>query len=184
MQIIQSRRDFLTGLSAAGAAGVLGAGASLADEGPPETTTIQIRVEDAPPLIVGGVAENALCNAPAYITDDLLRAEGFTDIRYVPVKSGSWFTQAFERGEIDLGFMFAPGAVRRLDAGVPITVLAGVHPGCLDLYAHESIQTFTDLKGKQVGFNEALGSAEHLYVSIMAACGNRPAEGPQLGYDG
>ena len=33
MQIFQSRRDFLAGLSAAGAAGVLGARRSLADEG-------------------------------------------------------------------------------------------------------------------------------------------------------
>ena len=42
MQIIQSRRDFLATLSAAGAAGVLGARTSLADEGPPETTTIRL----------------------------------------------------------------------------------------------------------------------------------------------
>ena len=42
MQIIQNRRDFLASLSAAGAAGVLGARASLADEGPPETTTIRL----------------------------------------------------------------------------------------------------------------------------------------------
>jgi hypothetical protein len=36
MDLIQSRRDFLASLSAAGAASVLGARASLADEGPPE----------------------------------------------------------------------------------------------------------------------------------------------------
>ena len=86
-----------------------------------------------------------------------------------PCKAGPPYTQAFERGEIDFGFMFAPGAVRRLDAGVPITVLAGVHPGCFELFAHEHIRTFTDLKGKQVGINEGLGTAAHLYVSIMAA---------------
>ena len=42
MQIIQTRRDFLASLSAAGAASVLGARASLADEGPPETTTVRL----------------------------------------------------------------------------------------------------------------------------------------------
>ena len=52
---------------------------------------------------------------------------------------------------------------------MPITALAGVHPGCFALFVHEHIRTFTDLKGKQVGFNEGPGSAEHLYVSIMAA---------------
>jgi NitT/TauT family transport system substrate-binding protein len=169
MQIIQTRRDFLTTLSAAGAAGVLGTRGSLADEGPPETTTIRIRVEDAPPLIVGGVAENALCIAPTLITQDLLRAEGFTDIRYVLVKNGPPYAQAFERREIDFGLRFAPGAVRSLDAGVPFTLLAGVHPGCFQLFVHEHIRAFTDLKGKQVGFNEGRGSSEQLYVSIMAA---------------
>ena len=73
----RTRRDFLAGLSAAGAAGVLGAPArSLADEGPPETTTIRLHHDPC------------ICIAPWYIAEDLLRAEGFTDIRYVPVRSG------------------------------------------------------------------------------------------------
>jgi hypothetical protein len=42
MHIMQSRRDFLASLSAAGASGVLGALQSLADEGPPETTTLRL----------------------------------------------------------------------------------------------------------------------------------------------
>ena len=71
MQIIQSRRDFLASLSVAGAAGVLGARASLADEGPPETTTIRLGHDPA------------ICVAPRYVAEDLLRAEGFTDVRYV-----------------------------------------------------------------------------------------------------
>ena len=70
MHIMQSRRDFLAGLSAAGAAGVLGGRVSFADEGAPETTTIR-----RPPL--------PICEAPQYITEELLRAEGLTDIRYV-----------------------------------------------------------------------------------------------------
>jgi hypothetical protein len=43
MQAMQNRRHFLATLSAAGATGVLGSGRSLADEGPPETTTIRLR---------------------------------------------------------------------------------------------------------------------------------------------
>ena len=39
MQIIQSRRDFLAGLSAAGAAAAVGSGTSLADEAPLEGRT-------------------------------------------------------------------------------------------------------------------------------------------------
>ncbi len=41
MHISQNRRDFLASLSAAGAAASLARGASLADEPPPETTTIR-----------------------------------------------------------------------------------------------------------------------------------------------
>ena len=169
MQSIQTRRRFLASLSAAGAAGVLGARPSLADQAPPEVTTIRIRVEDAPPVMVGGVAENPLCTQPLLITDGLLRAEGFTDIRYVLVKNGPPYAQAFERGEIDFGPRFAPGAAHYLDTGVPITVLAGVHPGCFQLFAHEPIRAITDLKGKKVGFNDPRGSSEELFVSIMAA---------------
>ena len=54
----QSRRDFLASAPLAAAAGVLGARISIADEGP-ETTTIRLRVEDAPPAVVSGVAENS-----------------------------------------------------------------------------------------------------------------------------
>jgi NitT/TauT family transport system substrate-binding protein len=168
MQIIQSRRDLLASLSAAGAAGLLG-GAARSDDGPPETTTVRIRVEDAPPLVVSGVAENALCIAPTLITEDLLRAEGFTDIRYVLIKNGPPYAEAFAGGEVDFGLRFAPGAVRYLDEGVPITVLAGVHPGCFELFVHEAIRAISDLKGKKVGYNEGRGTAEQLYVSIMAA---------------
>lgn len=169
MRVIQSRRDFLASMSAAGAAGVLGPRASLADEGPPETTTVRFRLEVAPPTVIGGVVNSAICVAPHYVAEKLLPVEGFTDIRYVPVKSGLPLTQALARGEIDFSMMFAPGVVRRLDAGVPIRVVAGVHPGCFELFVHEHIRTFADLKGKQVGINDVLGSTPHLYVSIMAA---------------
>ena len=41
---------------------------------------------------------------------------------------------------------------------LPITALAGVHPGCFELFAHEPIRTISDLKGKKVGVR-ALGAA-------------------------
>jgi NitT/TauT family transport system substrate-binding protein len=152
MQIIQSRRDFLAGLSAAGTVSALGARASLADEVPPETTTIRLAWYPN------------ICTAPADIAGDLLRAEGFTDIRYlrkVPV-------DAVARGEIDFDFETAAWVAFQLDAGEPITALAGVHPGCYELFAGESIRTISDLKGKRVGIN-ILGSSGHLLLAIMAA---------------
>jgi hypothetical protein len=64
MHIGQSRRDFLATLSAAGAASVLGARASLADEGPPERTTIRLRREPGTVKLVGGGVDDPICAAP------------------------------------------------------------------------------------------------------------------------
>ena len=159
MHTMQSRRDFLAGLSAAGAtagvASIVGAPA-LADQRPPEMTTIRIR------------RDPSICVAPQYIAEDLLRAEGLTDIRYVPAQSGPIQAQMLTRGELDFALPSSQTVVSLLDAGVPITALAGVHAGCFELFAHEPIHTISDLKGKKVGI-DVLGSGKHRYIAIMAA---------------
>jgi NitT/TauT family transport system substrate-binding protein len=170
MQIVQSRRDFLAAFSAAGALSPLCGRCVLADEAPLEVTTVRLRREPGlVKLLDQGVVENPICIAPQYMAEELLSAEGFTEVRYVSVQGGPAYSQAFERRELDFGLMFAPGIIRRLDAGVPITVLAGIHPGCFELFAHEHIRGVADLKGKQVGIHEGPGSPPQLYVSIMAA---------------
>jgi NitT/TauT family transport system substrate-binding protein len=156
MQTRQNRRDFLAGLSAAGAAGVLGARRSPADEGPPETTTIRLPFN------------SNLCLAPQFVAEELLRAEGFSEIRYVPGTGGLTDPQMAGRGEIDFGITTAAVLPFHLDAGVTVTALAGVHSGCYELFAREPIQTIGDLKGKRVSI-QRLTSGGHLYVAIMAA---------------
>jgi NitT/TauT family transport system substrate-binding protein len=148
----QSRRDFLTTVSAAGAVGVIGGHVSVADEGPPETTTIRLSQDPS------------ICPAPAYVADDLLRAEGFTEIRYVTTPG----LEPIARGEVDFDLVIATRGVSSLDAGTPITALAGVHIGCFELFAHEPIRTISDLKGRRVGV-QYLGSSGHLLLAVMAA---------------
>jgi NitT/TauT family transport system substrate-binding protein len=156
MHIMQSRRDFLTTLSAAGAASVLGAPASLADVGPPEVTTIRI------------AKTLGICSAPQYIAEALLRAEGFTDVTYVRTAGGFTVPQMVGRGEIDFASTFAATVVYHLDTGVPIAALSGLHSGCFELFAHGSIQSIGDLKGRKVGI-QSLSSSAHLYMAVMAA---------------
>jgi NitT/TauT family transport system substrate-binding protein len=158
MHIMQSRRDFFSTLSAAGAAGVFGSRISLADEGPPEVTTIRIGK-------LGGI-----CLAPQYLAHELLRAEGFTDVSYVESEGGIALLEKVARGEVDFTQMYAAILVGALDAGLPLTVVAGVHPGCYELFAHEPIRTISDLRGKKVSIqNLESTDLRHELVAIMAA---------------
>ena len=74
MPMLQSRRRLLTTLSAVTAAGLVRAPRAPAAEGAPlETTTVRLAKTDG------------ICIAPQYVADELLRAEGFTDVHYVDV---------------------------------------------------------------------------------------------------
>jgi NitT/TauT family transport system substrate-binding protein len=155
MQIMHSRRDFLASASFAAGASVLGARASFADEAPPETTLIRLSYN------------TAICFAPMDVAEAFLRTEGFTDIRYVRTTGGFTSPQMVARGEVDVGTSFAGSIVYHLDAGLPLTALAGLHAGCYELFAREPIRNVSDLKGRRVGI-QTLNSSGHLYLSIMA----------------
>ncbi len=153
MPIGHSRRDFLAGLSVASAAGLIGARPILANEGPPETTTIRL------------ARSPTICVAPGQIAEALLRAEGFTDIRYMRDRP----IDAVARGELDFDMETAAWVVSQVDAGVPVTALAGIHVGCYELFAHEPVRTISDLKGKRVGIPQEPGSSGHLLLAAIAA---------------
>jgi NitT/TauT family transport system substrate-binding protein len=155
MSLQQNRRDFLAGLSAAAAAGTIGARAALAGEGPLETTTVRL------------TTAAGICIAPQYLAGELLRADGFTDVQFVPAMKGPPGAVMIGRGEADFTSTFAASTILPIDAGEAITVLAGVHRGCYELFAREGIRSISDLKGKRVGI-PALRSSPHLYLSVMA----------------
>src|SRR5271167_1739472 len=101
----QTRRRFLTGLCLAGA-GLVRTEKSLAGEGRPETTTLRL-AKKIP----------VLCNAPQYIADDLLRAEGFTDIQYVASGPGAALTKKIADEAIDFSMGYAGPNIIAVDAG-------------------------------------------------------------------
>src|SRR5215468_1703604 len=94
MVIIQTRRRFLRGLSLAGAVSVIGTPPSQAADGPLETTTLRL------PKVAG------ICVSPQYAAEELLRAEGFTDIRYVET-SASAVADAIGQDRLDFGLNYA-----------------------------------------------------------------------------
>jgi NitT/TauT family transport system substrate-binding protein len=149
----QSRRDFL---ATAATVVLLPSRGTLADDGPPETTSI--RLSKIP----------GICIAPQYAAEDLLRAEGFSDVRYIATDPGLGPSESVARGEIDFILNFTPLLLIPMDGSRSITVLAGVHPGCFELFATEGIRGILDLKGKSVGV-QGVGSTPHVFLAVMAS---------------
>ena len=167
MPFLQTRRRLLTDLafvSAAGLGGVglsslSGSGQSRAAEPPPEITTI--RLAKIP----------ITCVAPQYIAAELLRIEGFTDIQYIGLEGdiGKRGVPAMiGRGHIDISMTFSAPMLIPMDAGEPITALAGVHVGCFEVFAHEGIRSIADLKGRSVGIPYS-SSSPHTFLTIMTS---------------
>jgi len=149
MTIMQTRRRFLTTMSLAGAAGLALPPRSLAAEGPLETTTVRLS------------NNGSICLAPAFIAEELMRAEGFSDVRYVDMIGPR---RALASAGVDFK-MIAPWDVAiRIDGGEPVTVLGGVHVGCFELFAREGIRSVADLKGKSIGPTDRTN-----LIALMAA---------------
>ena len=129
---------------------------SYAQEAPPETTTVRLG------KIYG------ICIAPQYVAEDLLRAEGFTDVRYVATNPGISTALALARGEIDFTTNYAPPMAISIDAGEQITIVGGEHVGCFEVFAREGIRSIADLRGKNVGV-QSIGSSQHVFLSVIAA---------------
>ena len=150
------RREFLRGAVIAGMAGVLPPIRGDAAEPPPETTRLRL------------TKVKAICVAPEYAAEELLRAEGFTDVEYVQKAGTVGKEKGLAAGDIDLTLHFVAPLVVRLDAGDPLVILAGVHSGCFELFGTERVRAIRDLKGKTVAVL-GLGEAEHVFVSSMLA---------------
>ena len=154
------RRDFLRATTAGLGAASVGLRTFRAEaQAPPETTRLRLNAS------VG-----ALCNAPQFVAEDLLRAEGFTDLQYVKLQGPPLATigKALASGEIDLTMTYATNTILQLDAGDPVVLLAGVHVGCYELFGTGGVRAVRDLRGRKVAVPE-LGSSHHTFVSMMAA---------------
>jgi NitT/TauT family transport system substrate-binding protein len=155
MSLIQTRRGFLGGVAAAGAAGLIRALRAEAAEGTLETTTVRLNKNPG------------TCIAPLYFAEELLRTEGFADIRYIEIPTVA-NAEAVAGGEVDFAPIYGPLLIPKIAAGLPVTVLAGVMVGCFELFGNAGIRGISDLKGKTVGVQD-WGSTQHVLVTLMAA---------------
>jgi NitT/TauT family transport system substrate-binding protein len=158
--VFSNRRDFLFAAASTAAIGLVWSGQrprALAQEAPPETTRITL------------VRSPSLCAAPLDIVDELLADEGITQVDYLSSSYSSRVgDEAIASGQVDFGNDFSAPLALALDRGTKITILAGVHVGCYELFAKNGINSITDLKGRSVGI-PVLESAPHVFLSAMAA---------------
>jgi NitT/TauT family transport system substrate-binding protein len=156
MPIMQTRRRFLT-MTVAGAAGFLQTPTPRARAAERELETTTVRLAKIP----------VICFAPQYVCEALLRAEGFTDVRYVDTTPPT-LSEDLARGRFDFASNLSLDSITAIDAGVPITILTGVHAGCYELFAHGEIRGIADLKGKSVGMlgTTALVATLAAYVGL------------------
>ena len=171
-----SRREFLRAAGAVGAGAVLlgacgsddrkGSPTSAPGAGgdpPPETTTIRLpKVE----LI-------SLNDASLSLAEQFLPAEGFLDVQYVEVPSGSGETKQIAEGEVDIGLFIPSSPLVAADTGDQLVVLAGVHNSAFELFGNDRVQSLHDLRGKriQVVKRAATDSIYALWAVLLAYVG-------------
>jgi len=149
------RRDFILGASALSAATLLGIPVRAAAEPPPEIKKIRL------------VRIPAICLAPEYLAEELLRLEGFTEIEYFPLDRTITY-EILTQNLADMTATAPPELMPALDGGAAIVCLAGIHGGCFELFAHEHVRAIRDLKGKRIAVN-TIGSLEYYFLASMLA---------------
>jgi NitT/TauT family transport system substrate-binding protein len=148
------RRRILVRASTVGAGIALGLSRTSRAEPPPETTTV--RLLHAP----------AICVAPQYLAEEMLRLEGFKDIQFIQLDASYPGATNLAEGRADISMWDVPGLIPHMDAGKPVVLLAGVHAGCFELFGNERVHAIRDLKGKTLSVS-VIGGSEYIYLSSM-----------------
>src|SRR6516165_9866717 len=121
-----TRRRLIGTAASAGFACMLPPVGARAVEPSLETTTIKLP------------RDPAICTMPQMITEQLLQAEGFTEIHFVDEPPGNP-GKLLARGDVDLMVGYASNFIVGLDKGDATTLLAGVHGGCFVLFGPEDV---------------------------------------------
>lgn len=153
-------RTLATGAAVAGTGALaacarLSGAASIAEPGPPETTAVRIV---SPPECCPGLG----------LAEGFLRDEGFNDIS---IAAQNFTTRRWiADGLADVAPAHPEFMVAAIDAGLPLTVLAGLHSSCLELWADPSIATVGDLRARRISVRSK-DMSDQFFVFFAALLG-------------
>ena len=152
-----ARRDFLRAATTAGAAALVGfRSGRAAAEPPPEVSTLKL------------LQFPSGCQGPLHVAEELLRGEGFTDVRYVRTVNAQDATRMAETRAVDISVQFSAPLIVEIDRGAELVTLGGIHAGCFVLFGRGAVRSVRDLKGKTVSVPDIDGAAQ-IYIASMAA---------------
>lgn len=148
-----TRRAFARGLTLTGAAGLAGLRPS------------PVRAQPAPEIRkIRLLRTNSVCWAPQYLAEELLRAEGFTDVQYAFTTEADLIAKALATDKADISMQFVAPNIIRFEMGDPIVFLAGGHVGCIELRGTDQLQSARDLKGKTVAVPGGTAGSAYTFV--------------------
>lgn len=122
---------------------------------PPETTTVRIVM---PPE----------CDPGIWFAKDYLLSEGFK-VSFVttPFTSQRWLTNDLA----DFAPAHAEFTVATIAAGLPLTILAGLHTGCFELWVDRSIANVRDLRGRRISVRQG-STSDQFFVFFAVLLGS------------
>ena len=152
------RRDFLAQSAALVGGSLLPFSTTVRAEPPPEVRKIRL------------IRDESICLAPQFLSSELLRLEGFTEVEYVRQNYEEFPNPGFSlvANKADMSQDAAISFIPLIDAGKPVVLLSGIHIGCWELFGGVRVRTIGDLKGKRIPI-AASGAEEHLVVSSLLA---------------
>src|SRR5262245_10842551 len=127
------RRSFLRGAVTLSSVGLLAIRPHAAGA-EPQLETTRVRLARVP----------SICRAPQYMTEELLRGEGFTDVSYIRLQGTNDATEAIAADEVDITMQYVGPSIMQIDAGKPLIIVAGIQPGCFELFGTERIRSVRD----------------------------------------
>jgi NitT/TauT family transport system substrate-binding protein len=114
---------------------------------PPETSTVRIA--------------HLACDAPIMAAERYLQQEGFATIQIVGPATVA-------TGRADMAMYFGPiDIAASLQEGERMVALAGLHPGCAEIWAQPGIRSLRDLRGRTIVVRAKTLSDPYAYLAVV-----------------